>query len=49
MRRKEGDLFDLINELEARKSDLLLSDFVIYTKGSSDAKMLNKIGKRAKN
>lgn len=44
--RKEEDLFGLIDEIGARKSDLLLTDFVIYTEGPSDASILGEIANR---
>ncbi|ELK49722.1 ATP-dependent endonuclease of the OLD family- like protein [Haloferax sp. BAB-2207] len=44
-RRVNEDAFVAVDEIGARNSDLLQSDFVIYTEGPSDAKILRTIAK----
>ncbi|WEL27335.1 ATP-dependent nuclease [Haloferax volcanii] len=44
-RRVNEDAFVAVDEIGARNSDLLQSDFVIYTEGPSDAKILRTIAR----
>jgi putative ATP-dependent endonuclease of OLD family len=43
----EDDTFSVIDEIGARNSDLLQSDFVLYVEGPSDVKVVNEIGRHA--
>ncbi|WP_435079380.1 ATP-dependent nuclease [Halococcus sp. AFM35] len=43
----EDDTFAIIDEIGARNSDLLQSDFVIYVEGPSDIGVLNEVARHA--